>query len=63
MNRQAIATHIVAETKTMRDLQKRYFKSRYDDPANSKRILEQSKIQEKKVDQMIEEYYSEPTLF
>jgi hypothetical protein len=40
----------------MRDLQKRYFKSRYDDPANAPKILNQSKIQEKKVDAMIEQF-------
>ncbi len=54
--------NIVKETKAMRDLQKRYFKSRYDDPTNSQRILEQSKIQEKKVDAMIDHYYN-PKLF
>ena len=54
--RQQAAENIIKEAKAMRDLQKRYFKSRYDDPANAPKILNQSKLQEKKVDAMIENF-------
>ena len=48
---------LIQEFKALRMLQKSYFKSRYDDPSKAPDLLTQSKIQEKKVDQMIEEYY------
>lgn len=48
--------NIVKETKTMRNLQKEYFKTR------DKQVLERSKIQEKKIDAMIDHYYN-PKLF
>lgn len=54
--RQQEAENIIKEAKAMRDLQKRYFKSRYDDPANAPKILNQSKLQEKKVDATIERF-------
>ena len=56
---------LLKEVKVMRTLQKSYFKSRYDDPTNSVNILNQSKLQEKKVDKMIEDYFrpTYPTLF
>lgn len=54
--RQQDAENIIKEVKSMRDLQKSYFKSRYDDQANSQSILRQSKLQEKKVDGMIAEF-------
>ncbi len=56
---------IINEAKAMRALQKSYFKSRYDDQANSHKILEQSKLQEKKVDKMIEDFNKpkQPDLF
>lgn len=48
---------IILEFKALRTLQKTYFRHR--DPA----ILDKCKIQEKKVDQLIEDYYEQPTLF
>jgi hypothetical protein len=55
---------LIQEFKALRVLQKSYFKSRYDDPSRSQDLLTQSKIQEKKVDQLIEEYYKpKNTLF
>lgn len=47
---------IIREVKAMRNLQKSYFRSRYDDPSKSGDILNQSKLQEKKVDQMLNEF-------
>ncbi len=46
---------IIREIKAMRTLQKAYFKSRYDDQSKSSDLLNQSKLQEKKVDQMLNE--------
>jgi hypothetical protein len=58
MNTIQQAENIINETKAMRSLQKSYFQSR------DKRILEQSKLQEKKVDAMIDEYFKpKNTLF
>jgi hypothetical protein len=54
--KQQDAENIIKEVKSMRTLQKSYFKSRYDDPVNSSKILSQSKLQEKKVDEMIENF-------
>ena len=50
------ALSIIREIKAMRNLQKAYFKSRYDDPSKSTDLLNQSKFQEKKVDQMLKEF-------
>ena len=47
---------IIREVKAMRNLQKAYFKSRYDDQSKSGDLLNQSKLQEKKVDQMLNEF-------
>jgi hypothetical protein len=47
---------VIREIKAMRNLQKAYFKSRYDDPSKSGDLLNQSKLQEKKVDQMLNEF-------
>jgi hypothetical protein len=59
------ASIIINEVKAMRTLQKSYFKSRWDDPSNSTNILNQSKLQERKVDQMIESFTKpkQPDLF
>ena len=46
------AESIMKEIRVMRSLQKEYFKERSTD------VLQRSKIQEKKVDLMIEEYYA-----
>ena len=46
------AESIMKEIKVMRSLQKEYFRERSTD------VLQRSKIQEKKVDLMIDEYYS-----
>ncbi len=50
------ALDIIREVKAMRNLQKAYFKSRYDDPSKSGDLLNQSKLQENKVDQMLNEF-------
>ncbi len=50
------ALNVIQEIKAMRNLQKAYFKSRYDDPSKSGDLLNQSKLQEKKVDQMLNEF-------
>ena len=47
---------VIREIKAMRTLQKAYFKSRYDDPSKSADLLNKSKLQEKKVDQMLNEF-------
>lgn len=50
---------IIRETKSMRSLQKAYFKAVWEkDDARKASILPQSKAQEKKVDEMIERYNS-----
>lgn len=46
------AENIMNETKVMRQLQKQYFRERGNE------VLRQSKLQERKVDQMIDEYYA-----
>jgi hypothetical protein len=50
------ALNVILEIKAMRNLQKAYFKSRYDDPSKSSDLLNQSKLQEKKVDQILNEF-------
>jgi hypothetical protein len=47
---------VIREIKAMRTLQKAYFKSRYDDPSKSADLLNKSKLQEKKVDQILNEF-------
>lgn len=57
---------IVKEAKAMRILQKAYFKSVWEkDEGRKKILLDQSKAQERKVDNMIVQYYesSEGKLF
>lgn len=50
---------IIRETKSMRMLQKAYFKAVWEkDEARKRDLLTQSKAQEKKVDEMIERYNS-----
>lgn len=51
------AETVIREAKVLRDLQKQYFKTR------DLQVLNQCKIQEKKVDLLIEDYTSPPTLF
>ena len=41
------ALTVIREIKAMRNLQKSYFRSRYDDPSKSADLLNQSKFQEK----------------
>ncbi len=50
------ALTVIREIKAMRILQKAYFKSRYDDPSKSADLLNQSKLQERKVDQILNEF-------
>ncbi len=46
------------ECQSMRLLQKRYFQAAYErDDKRKAEVLPQSKLQEKKVDRMIEEYF------
>jgi hypothetical protein len=50
------ANNIIKETESMRDMQRNYFKYRTSDE------LKKAKLQERKVDDMIEEY-KKPNLF
>ena len=52
------AETLITEFKSMRTLQKAYFKTRFDDPSKAAQILEKSKLQEKKVDKMIDDYFN-----
>lgn len=48
---------IMREVKSMRTFQKAYFQARWEkDEARKTSLLEQSKLQEKKVDEMIRSY-------
>lgn len=51
------ADDIVREVRQLRMLQKAYFRNR------ETAQLERAKAQEKKVDEMVNAYYSQPTLF
>ncbi len=50
------ALNVIKEIKSMRNLQKAYFRSRYDDPSKSGDLLNQSKLQERKVDEMLNNF-------